>query len=424
MPERSLLFLLGGVQFINIVDFMMVMPLGPDFATALGIPTHQLGLVAGAYTAAAAIAGLVGALFLDRFDRRKALLVAMIGLATGTAAGGFATGFTTMIMARVLAGSFGGPATSIAMSILTDAVPPARRGNAIGKVMGAFSVASVLGVPAGLELASLGGFRTPFFVIAALGVSIASVVATRMPPMRGHLESATQKRAHPRALSAFFADSTVLFSLAATAVTMMGTFSLIANLSSFVQFNLGYPRSQLGVLYMVGGLVSFFTMRLAGKAVDKRGSLQVVTAATMLVVAVIGLTFIPARPLIPVLAMFVGFMLANSTRMVALNALTTRVPAPAERARFMSTQSAVQHLSTTTGAGMSAWVLRERADHSLEGMPMLAMGAIALSVLLPAFVAAVAKRVGVRDAVTTIALNAAEPVAAAPLVATAIEPLK
>jgi predicted MFS family arabinose efflux permease len=78
MPaERRVLLLLAAVQFVNIVDFMMVMPLGPDFSAELGIPNAQLGLVGGSYTAAASIAGLAGATFLDRFDRRKALAVTL-----------------------------------------------------------------------------------------------------------------------------------------------------------------------------------------------------------------------------------------------------------------------------------------------------------------------------------------------------------
>ena len=73
LNERRILFIIAAVQFVNILDFMMVMPLGPDFARALGIPLSQLGLVGGSYTAAAAVAGVLGALVLDRFDRRKAL---------------------------------------------------------------------------------------------------------------------------------------------------------------------------------------------------------------------------------------------------------------------------------------------------------------------------------------------------------------
>src|SRR5690554_3091237 len=84
--ERLIVFLVGAVQFVNILDFVMVMPLGPDFARALGVPVADLGYVGGAYTAAAAVSGLIGSFFLDRLDRRPALVAAMLGLVAGTAA--------------------------------------------------------------------------------------------------------------------------------------------------------------------------------------------------------------------------------------------------------------------------------------------------------------------------------------------------
>ena len=392
ISERKLLFLLGAVQFINVVDFMMVMPLGPDFAAALKIPTDRLGLVAGSYTAAAALAGMIGTLFLDRFDRRNALFVAMLGLVCGTAAGGLATGFGSMLAARVLAGAFGGPAAALTLSILTDTVPPARRGKALGAVMGAFAAASVLGVPAGLELARLGGWRAPFFGVAGMGVLLVTAVIWMMPPMHGHLRTLGQ-HSPTRPIRAFLSDGTVLLSLAATAVTMIGAFALIVNLSAFLQFNLGYPRGRLGFLYMMGGLVSFFTMRLAGRTVDRRGSVQVATFGSVLIASVIALVFLPVRPLIPAVALFIGFMMGNSTRMVALNTLTMRVPGPTERARFMSAQSAVQHLSTAAGAAASALVLHEQPDHSLQGMRTLAIATIALAAVLPLLVAAITSRV-------------------------------
>jgi predicted MFS family arabinose efflux permease len=395
MSERRLIFLLGAVQFINIVDFMLVIPLGPDFARALHIPTSRLGLVAGSYTAAAAVAGLVAAQFLDRFDRRKALFVAMIGLVTGTAAGGFATGLGTMLMARVLAGAFGGPATSVALSILTDAVPPERRGKALGAVMGAFSAASVLGVPAGLELARLGGWYTPFFAVAALGFCVAAAAVWAMPPMRGHLDG-RGRRAPARRFRELISDPTVFLSLAATASVMTGSFAIIVNLSAFVQFNMHFPRQWLGYLYLAGGLISFFTMRLAGAFVDRRGSVPVATVASALVAAVIAAAFLPERPLIPALVIYVGFMIANSGRLVALNALTTRVPAANERARFMSSQSSIQHLSTALGAVISTALLTEQPDHSLVGMPVLALGAIALCFAMPPLLAGVDARLRAR----------------------------
>ena len=37
VSERKIIFLVGAVQFVNILDFMIVMPLGPDFSRALDI---------------------------------------------------------------------------------------------------------------------------------------------------------------------------------------------------------------------------------------------------------------------------------------------------------------------------------------------------------------------------------------------------
>src|SRR5512145_2693268 len=193
---------------------MMVMPLGPDFAAGLGIPMSQLGLVGGAYTAAAAVAGLIGASFLDRFDRRTALGGAMLGLVVGTVAGGFARGLGTMILARCVAGAFGGPATALSIAIVADAVPPERRGKALGKVMGSFTVASVLGVPAGLELARLGGWRAPFFAVAALGLVISGAAIALMPPLRAHLD---RPSVGPARAASIVRNPTALLSLGATA---------------------------------------------------------------------------------------------------------------------------------------------------------------------------------------------------------------
>ncbi len=120
--ERRIIFLVGAVQFVNILDFMMVMPMGPDFGRALGISNAKLPMIGGAYTAAAAVSGIICALFLDRFDRRKALAVAMAGLALGTLAGAFAVDLPSLMTARIVAGVFGGPATSVALSIIADVI--------------------------------------------------------------------------------------------------------------------------------------------------------------------------------------------------------------------------------------------------------------------------------------------------------------
>lgn len=391
VSERSIIFVVGAVQFVNILDFMMVMPLGPDFAKALDIPTSHLGYIGGSYTAAAAVSGIACAFFLDRFDRKRALGVVMLGLALGTLLGGFAQGLRSLLFARMVAGAFGGPASSLAMSIVADVIPSTRRGRAMGAVMGAFSAASVLGVPAGLELARRGGFRLPFYSVAGICIALLAFAMFTLPSMTGHL---TRRREAPETrFRDLLARPTVVASYAMTASSMMAGFVLIPNISAHLQLNVGYPRESLGVLYLAGGAVSFFGMRGAGYLIDRAGSSTVATGAALMLAFVIWAGFYVPQPLAPLVLIFMGFMLANAVRNVAYNTLTSKVPAPDERARFGSLQSAVQHSAGAAGAFLSSELLTETADHHLVGMPRVALVSILLGLTVPLWMRVVERRV-------------------------------
>jgi predicted MFS family arabinose efflux permease len=400
VTERTLLLLVAAVQFVNVLDFVMVVPLGPDFAAALRIPVSQLGLVAGSYAAAGAVAGLAASAFLDRFDRRSALAVAMGGLVLATAAGGLATGLGTLLASRVAAGLFGGPATSLAFAIVADSVPPERRGRAMGVVMGAFSVAAVLGVPSGLWLSQLGGWRLPFLAIAGVGVVVVAAALLLMPPMRGHLDGVRDDRAGEG--YAFLRDPAAQLSLAATATVMAATFALVPNLAAFLQFNAGLPRERLGLLYMAGGALSFVVLRVVGRAVDRFGAARVAAAGTAVMVANLGLDFYPEVPVLPAWGLFLAFMLANSVRNPALGSLASRVPIASSRARFQSTQSAVQHLASAAGALGSSQLLSVGAGDRLVGMDRVALTSAALALALPFLLWRVQRHVLRREAVARV----------------------
>lgn len=379
--ERAVLLLLAAVQFVNIVDFMMVMPLGPDFARDLGIDTAKLGVIGGAYTASAAVAGVLGSTVLDRFDRRTALMVANIGLAFGTLMGAFATDLNSLLAARVLAGFFGGPATAVAYAIVTDLIPIGRRGRAMGMIMGAFSIASVLGVPAGLELARFGGWRTPFVVLAAAGLLVAVVGRVLLPSLRGHLQ-----RVGPALdMAALFSRPVVIGALVLNLLGHLARFSIIPFISPFVLINMGLPRSELGVLYMVGGVSSLITLRVMGPLVDRLGVSRVFAAGSLGVVLTTGVAFVPEPGWLPPLALFPLFMASTSAANVAQQTLCTAVPGPAERARYQSAQSALQHMGAALGASIGTAILSSDPENggSLIGMPILAMFSMTICMLLP-----------------------------------------
>ena len=378
VSEGWIVAIVGAVQFVNILDFMMVMPLGPDFARDLGIDVGHIGIVGGTYTAAAAVGGLLGAGLLDRLDRRTALGLAMLGLAIGTLSGAFATSLPTLLVARALAGLFGGPATSVAGSIIADVVPAQRRGQAMGKVMAAFSVASVLGVPAGLEIARLGTWRAPFVVVALLSAVVTTLALRQLPSMRGHLVAGA--RGVP--LRSLFGTPEVWVSYAIVGLATLSAFALIPNISAHVQLNLHYPRAWLGLLYMAGGVVSLGVMQIVGRLVDRVGSAPVTLVGALGFCVVVWLGFVDDAAHLSVIGIFMAFMAVQSTRNVAQQTLLSKVPGPAERAGFMSIQSAVQHMASAVGAFASSAFLVERGGR-LEGVSKVAWFTIALTLVTP-----------------------------------------
>src|SRR2546430_11738840 len=166
LSERSLLLLLAMVQFTHIMDFMIMMPLGPQLMRELHLgPGHFSALVA-AYTISSGVVGLLAAPFIDRFDRRQLLLFAYAGFGAGTLACALSQTTATLFTARALSGAFGGLSTSMVMSIVGDVVPAGRRAAGVGIVMTAFSAAAAVGVPFGLQLAQHFRWEAPFFMLA------------------------------------------------------------------------------------------------------------------------------------------------------------------------------------------------------------------------------------------------------------------
>ena len=166
-----LLLTLAAVQFTHVVDFMIMMPLGPQFMRLFAIGPQQFGLMVSAYTFAAAASGFVAAFWIDRFDRRRALLGLYAGFIVATALCGIAPDYPLLLAARIVAGTFGGVLGGLTFAIVADLVPYARRATATAVVAAAFSLAAVAGVPLSLWIAAHFSWRAPFLALAAFSVA-------------------------------------------------------------------------------------------------------------------------------------------------------------------------------------------------------------------------------------------------------------
>lgn len=399
VQERRVAWLMTAVQFVSVLSFMVIMPLGPDYALDLKIDTARVGWVLAAYTLSSAVIGLLAALVLDRFDRRPALGICMVGLVLCNVAAALSVDLWTLLAARALAGLFGGPAGALSVAIVADNVPPERRGKAMGMVMGSLSISAVLGVPAALELSHLFGWRMPFLVVAGLGLVIIIVAVRLLGPQTRHMTTPVLPlRAAPGHLLRVARGTLPLLAFALSFIAIVPSFMLITNMAVFVQFNLGFPREQLGMLYMVGGVLSFFGMRATGALVDRYGSAPVTTGTALGLATLIWLLYYDWHWAgLPVVALVPGFMIFNSARMVAQSTAVSKVPAPADRAGFMALVQSVTQVAGGLAALTASTMLHTGPAGDLRNMDGVALVALVVTLLAPPLIWALERRLP-RDA--------------------------
>jgi hypothetical protein len=80
---------------------------------------------------------------------------------------------------------------------------------------------------------------------------------------------------------------------------------------------------------------------------------------------------------------FMLYMLSGSVRMVPLQTLATKVPDAARRARYMSTQSAVQHVCSSLGAMGASFAMSADSHGAIRGIEGVAVFAIVVATLVP-----------------------------------------
>ena len=148
--QRMVLTILVLTQFMVVLDFMVLAPIGDIVIKSLHINTQQFGMVVSAYIFSAAISGFLAAGFIDRFGRKQVLLFFFTGFIIGTLFCALSTSYHSLFIARIVTGIFGGVIGSLSMTIVTDLFAPNQRGRAMSVVQMAFATSQILGIPLGI----------------------------------------------------------------------------------------------------------------------------------------------------------------------------------------------------------------------------------------------------------------------------------
>lgn len=380
--ERLLLFTLAAIQFNHVVDFMIMMPLGPQLMRTLEITPQAFSLLVSSYTFSAGIIGFCGAFFLDRFERKKSLQIIFIGFVLGTLACGLAPNYSFLMAARILTGGFGGLLGTMVLSIVGDAIPLERRSAAMGLIMTAFSAASVLGVPAGLFLSAHYSWNMPFIALAAFSVFAHIAIIKWIPVMKDHLAMQPEQRDIWAPFKMVGGDKNLQRALLLQMTLMLGHFSLIPFLSPYMVANVGFTEKELPLIYLLGGAVSIVSLPLIGKLADKYGRYKVFIFGILLsVIPQVLITNMPPVPLYMALLVTTFFFITTGGRTIPASTIITSTVTPRQRGSFMSINVAVQQISSGIAAYMAGLIIVKDAGGQLQHYNIVGYIAIGFSLI-------------------------------------------
>jgi predicted MFS family arabinose efflux permease len=384
--RKELFFLisLAGIQFTHILDFMIMMPLGPDFIRELNINTHQFGLLLSSYTFAAAIAGVLATYFIDRFERRVLLLSLYACFIIATLICGLAPDYHSLFIARAFAGAFGGILGSLVQTIVADSIPFERRGRALGVVMSAFSISTVAGVPLSLLLAnnipSL-GWRAPFIFIALISSVILYLAYRNIPRITGHLGQVHEGSRLSQIWNVFIAHQhlRVFFFMA---LIMITGFSVIPYIALYLTSNVGISNAYIPLIYLFGGIATLMSSRWVGHLADRFGKVKIfkILAIASLIPLLVTTNLMPV-PLWVVLVNSTAFFVLISGRMIPAMAIASQMVEAKVRGTFMSLIGSVQMLANGLASIIAGAVVTIGIDGKMEHYNLVGYGAAVCGLL-------------------------------------------
>jgi predicted MFS family arabinose efflux permease len=381
--ERHFLLVLSAIQFTHILDFMIMMPLGPQLIRVLQIDTHQFGLLLSSYTFTAAASGLLAAAYVDRFDRRT-LMLSLYGLfILATLCCGLAPNFTFLLAARALAGAFGGILGAMVQTMVADVIPFERRGQAMGTVMAAFSLSTVAGVPLGLFLAShMGGlgWRAPFFFIVLLSGAVFIAAHRWLPSLTSHLQRGPQGNVF-RQIHAVAKEPNHQRAYLFMSLLMFGGFTVVPYIALYYTANLGLQDNFIALVYLCGGAATFFTSRLIGRLADRHGKQRVfrIIAVAAFVPILVTTHLVPVPWWLVLMNSTVFFILVPG-RFIPGMAMITAASAPQVRGTFMSLGSSVQMMSSGLASLVAGLIISRNPAGQIEHFNLVGYLAVACGI--------------------------------------------
>jgi multidrug resistance protein len=376
------LAVLIGVNFVDMIGFMIVLPLLPFYALKLNASPETIGQLIASYSVAQLVAAPIWGRVSDRYGRRPALLIGLSASAVAYLVFGLATSVWLLLLSRIVQG-MGGGTTGVAQAYVADTVDPADRARALGWLSAATSAGVMVGPAIGSSAAHLG--QAAPGVIAAVLCLINVVFAWRWLP-ESWKEPVGQVKPrkpvwHPAWEALRHPSSPIGRLLWIYGVGMLAFASMTSIMALYLGAEFGFDEKNIGYVFLYVGVLSF-VMRsvLLGPIVDRLGETRTMRIGTVLLV--LGLVLYPVPRDLWALALVIPLVpIGTALLFPATTSLMSRVSDPAELGTTMGVAQTFAGLARVA-APLLATTLFQRLGH---GWPFYVAGGFVALVGIMAF---------------------------------------
>ena len=370
--------LLALTQFSVVLDFMVMSPLGDILMKSMKMTPGQFGVVVSCYALSAGFSGFLTASFADKFDRKKLLLFFYFGFIIGTLLCGLSSTYEFLVFSRIITGIFGGVISSISLAIVADVFDFNQRGRVMGFIQMGFGISQILGIPISLFLANQWNWQAPFYMIVGLSLMIFCFIYLVLNPVTDHL--ALQRAKALKHMWNTIKNRQYRIGFIATAFMSLGGYLMMPWGSAFAVNNVGIAQSDLPLMFMIVGLITFAVMPLIGFISDRVNKFAVFTGASIIMAFSILIYSHLNQTSFFILVVVNGIMMMGiMARMIPSQALTASLPEIQDRGAFMSINSSLQQMAGGIAAMVSGMIVLQKSETSpLERFDLLGYLVIAI----------------------------------------------
>jgi DHA1 family inner membrane transport protein len=358
--EWGLLLLLAAINCTEVTDALLLSPLAKRLQSSdggLGLSNSEYLYSAGVYGFAAAVCGLLAAAFVDRFCRKRVVVVSLLGLLGAIAASGLAWNFASFFAARLVAGAFGGVTVCGTLAILADQIPEQRRGAALSILNGSFAVAAVITLPVCAVLAVVTAhFAPPFFLVVGGGAVVWVFTARKLPRMTDHCRA---ERANPLAeMVRVVGRPNHLRAFALMLCSALGAYTVIPLMALYMEQNVGVPAAHIPFVFLAMGACSLPAVVLAGRLSDRVGLRPVFFVAVgLFVVVTLVVTNLPPVESWVAWVVACAYMAIAVGRLVPTNGIMLSAAHPPDRGAYTTVYNSVSLLGTSFGPFVASLIV-------------------------------------------------------------------